>query len=161
MKIPKREFNSKNKSKIEQKELMFEFEMDLIEKDAYDYFKACLFQKNVSDHNFLPERALFSLPIKFVNPIFNYAEKEKIPSYKALETILTKVVNLLDILQFLPQRDKEYDNQSRRLHRVVTWMCDGSEKEARRVIEENSDELNHMINEAIRMGKIFKNKKVA
>ena len=161
IKTPKKEFKTRKKSDVDKGSVLKGFEETLIMEEAEDHFSGALFQKDVSDHNFLPERALFSLPVKFVNSILNYGAKEKVAPYLALETLLTKAFDALEMLRFIPQRDENSDNQSRRLHNVVTWMSSGSEEKAREIIEENKDRLNEMVQEAIALGKVFKKGKKA
>lgn len=135
-------------------------------RGALEDFVAPIFQKDSSDNYYLPERGIFTLPIRFVNLLYNYAYKEskkgeEISPTKALEHFLTHVVNAKEILSFIAQRPKHVDNQSRRLHNAVTWELHNTtgqklseaEKIAEKIIKEKKPELDALIQEAIRTGK--------
>jgi len=124
----------------------------LVKKEAYPYFKAPIIQRNGSKNYYLPERGIFSLPIRFVNYFYNLADKQKISKNKSLEHFLTKIINVEELLKLLPQREENRDNQSKRLHKAITHLV-GSKKEAKKIINSQADKLNELVMKSIRKGK--------
>jgi hypothetical protein len=43
----------------------------LKKRSADEYFKLTLYQEDCSDNQYLPERALFTLPVEFVNLLYS------------------------------------------------------------------------------------------
>lgn len=129
---------------------------EIRKKRCSTYFKAPIVQKNSSNNYYLPERGIFSLPILFVNYFYNFAVGAKVTNNKALEHFLTKVINVEELLKLVPQRDKEADNQSRRLHRSITHLV-GNKKEAEKIInsktEGNLKKLNELVMKSVGQGK--------
>ena len=124
----------------------------LVKKHAYPYFKAPIIQRNGSENYYLPERGVFSLPIRFVNYFYNLANKLDISNNKSLEHFLTKIINVEELLKLLPQRNENKDNQSKRLHKAITHLV-GSKKEAKQIINSQADKLNKLVMKSIRKGK--------
>ena len=113
--------------------------------EASSYYRVQVLQKNVSDDRFLPERTIFSLPLDFVNIIFNYAYKKKIPPGRALEHFLThEAKKEVNKLRNIKQRPENNDNQSVRLHNAIEYLCQDREL-ARQIIKDNAHSLNAMI----------------
>lgn len=141
----------------------------LEKKEADGDFVGSVYQKDCSDNYYLPERALFTLPVKFVNLLYNYAhnlsegnEKDKVSIHQALEHFLTNMVKSEEILGFIPQRPEESDNQSRRLHTAVAFQINHqgvelskAQKRAQEIIKEKKPELDALVQAAIRTGKIM------
>ena len=111
-------------------------------------------QKNCSENYYLPEKGVFSLPIRFVNYFFNLANRaeETVTNNNALEYFLTEVVNVEKLLQLIPQRAQESDNQSRRLYKAITHVV-GSKKKAEHIIENQPEELKKQIMKSVKLGK--------
>lgn len=121
---------------------------------ATKYFKAPIVQKNCSENYYLPEKSIFSLPIRFVNYFFNLANsaEKKVKNNNALEYFLTEVVNVEKLLQLIPQRAKESDNQARRLYKAIAHVV-GSKKKAENIIENQPEELKKQIMKSVKLGK--------
>jgi len=124
----------------------------MVKKEAYPYFKAPIVQRNGSKNYYLPERGVFSLPIRFVNYFYNLAHKLDISNNKSLEHFLTKIINVEELLKLLPQRNENRDNQSKRLHKAIAHLV-GSKKEAKKIINLQADRLNELVMKSIRKGK--------
>jgi hypothetical protein len=137
------------------------FTKELKRTKAKKFFKATIFQKNCSDNHYLPSNAIFSLPIEFVNLLFNYAKREKLKTNnEALEHFLTHQINARSILKFVDQRGENSDNQCRRLHNAVIYQMKkifpkekNYKKRTRQIIVEKSEALDRLVQEAIREGK--------
>ncbi len=98
------------------------------------------------------------MPILFVNYFYNFAATagNEVTNTRALEYFLTKVINVEELLKLVPQRDKEADNQSRRLHKSITHLV-RSRKKAEKIInsktEANLKELNRLVMKSVQLGK--------
>ena len=169
-----KEKNDVNLTKIREKTKRL-----LKKKGANEYFNLPVFQNDCSDNNYLPEKVIFTLPVKFVNLLYNYAytiveegeneeEERKLSPTKALEHFLTNVVKTEEILRFIPQRPKHHDNQSRRLHSAIAYQVQHqkglnrlskAQKIARRIIEDKKPEFDAMVQDAIITGKSMYNER--
>ena len=118
------------------------------------WFHSPIVQKNSSDNYFLPEKGIFSLPIRFVNYLYNFSYQAGgiTTNGNALEYFLTEVINVEKLLQFIPQRPKENDNQSRRLWKSITHITKNSKK-AENIIKNQPEELKKQIEKSVKLGK--------
>lgn len=160
-KIPIGYGSIKEKNEINLQKLDKAFTKELKRTKAKKFFKATIFQRDCSDNHYLPSKAIFTLPIEFVNLFFNYAKKEKLKTNaEALEHFLTYQIDARRILKFIDQRDEDSDNQSKRLHNAVIYQLKkifpnekNYKERARKIIEEKSEGLNMLVQNAIREGK--------